>query len=79
MIEVKGQYTDAVIYTKQPQQAAIELNDLVVPNLVGVDVGCGVLAKTSFAPSSVYRVAICLPIPFAPPVINATLLFKRPI
>lgn len=78
MIEVKGQYTDAIIYTNQPQEVAIgqidelvnqafmsgtkvrimpdyhagkgcvigttiALNDRVVPNLVGVDVGCGVL------------------------------------
>lgn len=80
MIEVNGKYTDAKIYTNQPQQAAIEqidelvnqsfmagtkvrimpdyhagkgcvigttiaLNDRVVPNLVGVDVGCGVLVS----------------------------------
>ncbi|MEG0472783.1 MAG: RtcB family protein [Solibacillus sp.] len=80
MIEVKGQYTDAVIYTKNPQEAAIlqikelvnqhfmqgakvrimpdyhagrgcvigttiALNNRVVPNLVGVDVGCGVLVS----------------------------------
>ncbi|ATP42334.1 RNA-splicing ligase RtcB [Solibacillus sp. R5-41] len=80
MIEVKGQYTDAVIYTNNPQEAAIlqikelvnqsfmqgakvrimpdyhagkgcvigttiVLNDRVVPNLVGVDVGCGVLVS----------------------------------
>ena len=78
MIEVKGQYTDAIIYTNQPLEVAIgqidelvnqafmsgtkvrimpdyhagkgcvigttiALNDRVVPNLVGVDVGCGVL------------------------------------
>lgn len=80
MIEVKGQYTDAVIYTNNPQEGAImqieelvnqsfmqgakvrimpdyhagkgcvigttiALNDRVVPNLVGVDVGCGVLVS----------------------------------
>ncbi|MEG0386114.1 MAG: RtcB family protein [Solibacillus sp.] len=80
MIEVKGQYTDAVIYTNNPQEAAIlqikelvnqsfmqgakvrimpdyhagkgcvigttiALNNRVVPNLVGVDVGCGVLVS----------------------------------
>lgn len=78
MIEITGKYTDAVIYTNNPQQAAIDqidelvnqpfmdgtkvrimpdyhagkgcvigttiaLNSRVVPNLVGVDVGCGVL------------------------------------
>ena len=77
MIEVKGQYTDALIYTNNPQEVAISqiaelvnqpfmegakvrimpdyhagkgcvigttiaLNNRVVPNLVGVDVGCGV-------------------------------------
>ncbi|WP_413364542.1 RtcB family protein [Lysinibacillus sp. 3P01SB] len=77
MIEIKGQYTDALIYTNNPQEAAISqieelvnqpfmegakvrimpdyhagkgcvigttiaLNNRVVPNLVGVDVGCGV-------------------------------------
>lgn len=77
MIHIKGNHTDAVIYTNNPQQAAIEqietlvnqpfmsgttvrimpdyhagkgcvigttikLNGRVVPNLVGVDVGCGV-------------------------------------
>lgn len=77
MIQVKGQYTDALIYTNNPQEAAIAqieelvnqpfmegakvrimpdyhagkgcvigttiaLNNRVVPNLVGVDVGCGV-------------------------------------
>lgn len=77
MIHIKGKHTDAVIYTNNPQQAAIEqietlvnqpfmdgtkvrimpdyhagkgcvigttieLNGRVVPNLVGVDVGCGV-------------------------------------
>jgi len=80
MIEIQGKYTDAKIYTNQPQQAAIEqidelvnqsfmagtkvrimpdyhagkgcvigttiaLNEHVVPNLVGVDVGCGVLVS----------------------------------
>lgn len=80
MIEVKGKFTDAVIYTNNPQEAAIvqikelvnqsfmqgakvrimpdyhagkgcvigttiALNDRVVPNLVGVDVGCGVLVS----------------------------------
>ncbi len=80
MIEVKGQYTNAVIYTNNPQEAAIlqikelvnqpfmqgakvrimpdyhagkgcvigttiALNNRVVPNLVGVDVGCGVLVS----------------------------------
>lgn len=80
MIEINGKYTDAKIYTNQPQQTAIEqidelvnqsfmagtkvrimpdyhagkgcvigttieLNDKVVPNLVGVDVGCGVLVS----------------------------------
>lgn len=80
MIELKGKYTDAVIYTKSPQEAAIlqiqelvnqsfmggtkvrimpdyhagkgcvigttiALNNRVVPNLVGVDVGCGVLVS----------------------------------
>lgn len=80
MIEIKGQYTDAVIYTNKPQDAAIvqidqlvnqsfmagtkvrimpdyhagkgcvigttiALNHRVVPNLVGVDVGCGVLVS----------------------------------
>ena len=78
MIEVTGRYTDAIIYTNNPQEAAISqiaelvdqpfmegakvrimpdyhagkgcvigttiaLNGRVVPNLVGVDVGCGVL------------------------------------
>lgn len=77
MIHIKGEHTDAVIYTNNPQEAAIEqietlvdqpfmngtkvrimpdyhagkgcvigttikLNGRVVPNLVGVDVGCGV-------------------------------------
>lgn len=77
MIEIKGQYTDALIYTNNPQEAAISqieelvnqpfmegakvrimpdyhagkgcvigttiaLNNRVVPNLVGVDIGCGV-------------------------------------
>lgn len=77
MIEIKGQYTDALIYTNNPQEAAISqieelvnqpfmegakvrimpdyhagkgcvigttiaLNNRIVPNLVGVDVGCGV-------------------------------------
>lgn len=77
MIEINGKYTDAIIYTNNPQQAAIDqiddlvnqafmantkvrimpdyhagkgcvigttiaLNNCVVPNLVGVDVGCGV-------------------------------------
>lgn len=77
MIEIKGQYTDALIYTNNPQETAIfqikelvnqpfmegakvrimpdyhagkgcvigttiALNNRVVPNLVGVDVGCGV-------------------------------------
>lgn len=77
MIEIRGQYTDALIYTNNPQEAAISqieelvnqpfmegakvrimpdyhagkgcvigttiaLNNRVVPNLVGVDVGCGV-------------------------------------
>lgn len=77
MIHIKGNHTDAIIYTNNPQQAAIEqietlvaqpfmdgttvrimpdyhagkgcvigttikLNGRVVPNLVGVDVGCGV-------------------------------------
>jgi tRNA-splicing ligase RtcB (3'-phosphate/5'-hydroxy nucleic acid ligase) len=77
MIEIKGQYTEALIYTNNPQEGAIsqiqelvnqpfmegakvrimpdyhagkgcvigttiELNNRVVPNLVGVDVGCGV-------------------------------------
>ena len=80
MIEINGKYTDAKIYTNQPQQSAIEqidelvnqsfmagtkvrimpdyhagkgcvigttiaLGDCVVPNLVGVDVGCGVLVS----------------------------------
>ena len=80
MIEIQGKYTDAKIYTNQPQQAAIEqidelvnqsfmagtkvrimpdyhagkgcvigttiaLTEHVVPNLVGVDVGCGVLVS----------------------------------
>lgn len=80
MIEITGNYTNAKIYTNNPQQAAIEqidelvnqsfmagtkvrimpdyhagkgcvigttiaLNDRVVPNLVGVDVGCGVLVS----------------------------------
>lgn len=80
MIEIKGQYTDAVIYTNNPQEAAIlqikelvnqsfmagtkvrimpdyhagkgcvigttiALNNRVVPYLVGVDVGCGVLVS----------------------------------
>ena len=80
MIEINGKYTDAKIYTNQPQQTAIEqidelvnqsfmagtkvrimpdyhagkgcvigttiaLSDCVVPNLVGVDVGCGVLVS----------------------------------
>lgn len=78
MIDIKGQHTDAIIYTNKPQDAAIAqieelvnqsfmagtkvrimpdyhagkgcvigttiaLNGRVVPNLVGVDVGCGVL------------------------------------
>lgn len=78
MIDIKGQHTDAIIYTNKPQDAAITqieelvnqsfmagtkvrimpdyhagkgcvigttiaLNGRVVPNLVGVDVGCGVL------------------------------------
>ena len=78
MIDIKGQHTDAIIYTNNPQDAAIAqieelvnqsfmagtkvrimpdyhagkgcvigttiaLNGRVVPNLVGVDVGCGVL------------------------------------
>ncbi|MFF5994029.1 RtcB family protein [Lysinibacillus sp. KU-BSD001] len=78
MIKVQGQYTDSIIYTNNPQEAAIQqieelvnqsfmtgtkvrimpdyhagkgcvigttiaLNGRVVPNLVGVDVGCGVL------------------------------------
>lgn len=77
MIEIKGQYTNALIYTNNPQETAISqikelvnqpfmegakvrimpdyhagkgcvigttiaLNNRVVPNLVGVDVGCGV-------------------------------------
>lgn len=77
MIDIKGQHTDAIIYTNKPQDAAIAqieelvnqsfmagtkvrimpdyhagkgcvigttiaLNGRVVPNLVGVDVGCGV-------------------------------------
>ena len=77
MIHIQGKHTDAVIYTNNPQQTAIEqietlvnqpfmsgakvrimpdyhagkgcvigttiaLNGRVVPNLVGVDVGCGV-------------------------------------
>ena len=80
MIEINGKYTNAKIYTNQPQQAAIDqidelvnqsfmagtkvrimpdyhagkgcvigttiaLSDCVVPNLVGVDVGCGVLVS----------------------------------
>ncbi|MER2126921.1 RtcB family protein [Solibacillus sp.] len=80
MIEINGKYTDAKIYTNQPQHSAIEqidelvnqsfmagtkvrimpdyhagkgcvigttiaLGDCVVPNLVGVDVGCGVLVS----------------------------------
>ena len=78
MIDIKGQHTDAIIYTNNPQDTAIAqieelinqsfmagtkvrimpdyhagkgcvigttiaLNGRVVPNLVGVDVGCGVL------------------------------------
>lgn len=78
MIDIKGQHTDAIIYTNKPQDAAIAqieelvnqsfmagtkvrimpdyhagkgcvigttiaLNGRVVPNLVGIDVGCGVL------------------------------------
>ena len=78
MLDIKGQHTDAIIYTNKPQDAAIAqieelvnqsfmvgtkvrimpdyhagkgcvigttiaLNGRVVPNLVGVDVGCGVL------------------------------------
>ena len=80
MIDIKGQHTDAIIYTNKPQDAAIAqieelvnqsfmagtkvrimpdyhagkgcvigttiaLNEHVVPNLVGVDVGCGVLVS----------------------------------
>lgn len=80
MIEIIGKFTNAKIYTNNPQQAAIEqidelvnqsfmagtkvrimpdyhagkgcvigttiqLNNRVVPNLVGVDVGCGVLVS----------------------------------